>query len=370
MTGDADRLLPAGRHQRFHFVRVFRVDGEMVRPSAHWIAIAPGSYTMKSDRFTSTTPRLLAVAVAITVLVSACASADEKDDFAAGDSGGGAGSITLIEQPWVDLQVENEISKQLLEELGYTVEIDSVSVELGAQALSTGDADAYLGNWWPSQEPTYGSLIESGKVDVVNDALLTGTEYAPAVPGDVAEELGVTSLADLDQHAAAFGHKIYGIEPGSPGNATIQKAIDADAYGLGDWTLVESGTPAMLAQVEKAEKDGDAIVFLAWSPHWMTVQFKTVFLDDPEGVWGGAGEIRGVTRAGYSEEAPDISTFLANLTFTPDEAGQFYFDHDKSGMELAEIASTWIDANPDKVKAFLAGVKSADGEDAEAVILG
>ena len=29
-----------------------------------------------------------------------------------------------------------------------------------------------------------------------------------------------------------------------------------------------------------------------------------------------------------------------------------------------------IDANPDKVKAFLAGVKSADGEDAEAVILG
>jgi glycine betaine/proline transport system substrate-binding protein len=325
---------------------------------------------MKSNRFTSTL-RIGAAAASLAVLVSACASADEKGgDFAAADAGGGADSVTLIEQPWVDLQVENEISKQLLERLGYTVEVDSVSVELGAQALSTGDADAYLGNWWPSQEPTYGSLIESGQIEVVNDALLTGTEYAPAVPGDVAEELGVTSLADLDEHAEAFGHKIYGIEPGSPGNETIQKAIDADAYGLGDWTLVESGTPAMLAQVEKAEKDGDAIVFLAWSPHWMTVQFKTVFLDDPEGVWGGAGAIRTVARAGYAEEAPDISTLLGNLTFTPEEAGQFYFDHDKSGMELSEIASQWIEANPEKVKSFLAGVKSADGEEAEAVILG
>lgn len=323
---------------------------------------------MRSNRFASTLP-ILAAALPIAILASACASADERGgDFAAAETEGGADSVTLIEQPWVDLQAENEISRQLLEKLGYTVKIDSVSVELGAQALSTGDADAYLGNWWPSQEPTYGDLVDSGQVEVVNDALLTGTQYAPAVPGDVSDDLGVTSLADLDEHAAAFDHKIYGIEPGSPGNETIQKAIDADAYGLGDWTLVESGTPAMLAQVEKAQSRGDAIVFLAWSPHWMTVQFETMFLDDPEGVWGGAGAIRTVTRAGYAEEAPDISTFLANLTFTPEEAGQFYFDHDKSGMELSEIASEWIDANPDKVKSFLGGVKSADGEDAEAVI--
>jgi glycine betaine/proline transport system substrate-binding protein len=325
---------------------------------------------MKGIRLTSPL-RALAVAVTIAVLAAACASEEDKgSDFAGGDGGGGADSVTLIEQPWVDLQVENEISKQLLEKLGYTVTIDSVSVELGAQALSTGDADAYLGNWWPSQEPTYGSLIDTGKVDVINDALLTGTEYAPAVPGDVAERLGISSLADLDEHAEEFDRKIYGIEPGSPGNETIQNAIDADAYGLGDWTLVESGTPAMLTQVEKAEKDGDAIVFLAWSPHWMTVQFKTVFLDDPEGVWGGAGEIRTVTRAGLAEDAPDISTFLANLTFTPDEAGQFYFDHDKSGMELSEIASAWIEANPDKVKSFLADVKAADGTAAESVVFG
>ena len=314
--------------------------------------------------------RTVVAALSVVTLASACASDADKSgsSFAAPEAKGGAGSVTLVEQPWIDLQVENEISKQLLTKLGYTVKVDNVSVELGAQALSTGDADAYLGNWWPSQKPTYGELIDGGKVDVLG-TLMTGTEYAPAVPGDTAKKLGISSLADLDQHADEFDHKIFGIEAGSPGNETIQKAIDADAYGLGDWKLVESGTPAMLAQVEKNQSAGKPIVFLAWSPHWMTVQFKTVFLADPKKVWGGAGEIRTLTRSGFATKSPQIDKFLGNLKFTTDEAGQFYYDHDKKNQELSAIAAAWITANPDKVKTFAAGVQSADGKPAESVLV-
>lgn len=316
--------------------------------------------------------RVLAVALSVAVVTAACSSAEDKGDFAlVGDSGGGESgteSVTLIQQPWVDLQVENEISKQILEDLGYSVRVNEVSVELGAQAISTGDADAYLGNWWPSQEPTFGELIDGGDV-TVDSTILEGTEYAPAIPGAVAEQLGISSLADLDQHADAFGRRIYGIEPGSPGNETIQKAIDDDAYGLGDWKLVASGTPAMLTQVEKAGSSNQPIVFLGWSPHWMTVQFEATFLEDPDKVWGGAGTIRTVSREGWAADNPNISAFLKNLTFTTDEAGQFYFDHDKESKSLPEIAEAWIQANPDKVGEFLEGVQSSDGQDAKAVIL-
>jgi glycine betaine/proline transport system substrate-binding protein len=316
--------------------------------------------------------RGVAAAALLTLLLAGCSTAEQKGDFAVpdvgdGDGGGSQRSVTLVEQPWIDLQVQNEIAKQLLTRLGYSVKVSNVSVELGAQALSTGDADAYLGNWWPSQTPTYSGLIEAKKVDVLS-TLVTGTEYAPAVPGDVARRLNVSSLADLDAHADAFGRKIYGIEAGTPGNETIQKAIDADAYGLGDWKLVESGTPAMLAQVEKLSAAGTPVVFLGWSPHWMTVQFKATFLADPKKVWGGAGEIRTVTRAGFAQAAPDIDRFLANLRFSTDEAGEFYFEHDKRGRALADIAAEWISEHPDQVRKFLNGVRSADGTDAEAVV--
>jgi glycine betaine/proline transport system substrate-binding protein len=305
-------------------------------------------------------------AMAALVVVAGCASDSEADagGFADDAAGGGADSVVFAEQPWVDLQVENEIAVQILEQLGYDASIKrNLSVENAASALGTGDLDAYLGNWWPSQEPTFGELIDEGKVGVVS-TIVTGTEYAPAVPGDVADELGISSLADLDEHADEFDRKIYGIEAGSPGNETIQKAIDEDAYGLGDWELVASGTPAMLAQVEKSEKAGDPIVFLAWSPHWMTVQFDTVFLEDPEKVWGGAGEIRTLTREGFGEDNPAIETLIGNLKFTTDEAGEFYYAHDKDGQELGEIASAWIEDNPDKVASFLDGVEDADGNPA------
>lgn len=307
-----------------------------------------------------------ALAVALTVgALTACTTASERDGFAQSDSGGAENSVVLAEQPWVDLQVENEIAVQLLQELGYDASIKkNLSVENAATAVSSGQIDAYLGNWWPSQEPSFGKAIDDGDVEVLS-TIVKGTEYAPAIPGDVAKKLGIKSLADLDANAAKFGKKIYGIEAGSPGNETIQKAIDDDAYGLGDWKLVASGTPAMLAQVEKSQKAGQPIVFLGWSPHWMTVQFDAVFLEDPDKVWGGAGEIRTVTRKGYEDDNPEIAELISNLSFTTDEAGQFYYDHDKDGKELPAIAEAWIKDNPDKVKKFLDGVEDADGKKAQ-----
>ena len=312
---------------------------------------------------------VLAVAAAMTGALAACAS-DTGTGSGFGESAqNGKGSVVLLEQPWVDLQVENQIAKQLLEKIGYKVSNKNVSVELGVKGLETGDMDAYLGNWWPSQKISFGKSIDAGKINVLG-TLLTGTEFSPAVPKQTAEKLDISSLADLDKNAGKFGKQIYGIEPGTPGNQTVQKMIDEDAYGLGDWKLVESGTPAMLTQVKRAVKKDQPIVFLAWTPHWMAIEFGTVFLNDPKKVWDGAGEIRAVTRAGYAKKEPEITKFLSNLEFTPDEAGQFYFDRDKKGKSLQQIASAWVKDNPDKVKEFLEEVKSADGEPAETKISG
>ena len=281
------------------------------------------------------------------------------------EQGGSDGSeVLLVQQPWEDLIVENEIVRQVLEEIGYEVTVQEVSVPIGAQALADGSVDAYLGNWWPSQEPVFEEHLESGDIGVLS-TLMTGTTYAPAVPHYVAEEHGIRSLADLDENKDLFGSEFVGIEAGTPGNQYILDAIEDDAYGLGDWELVQSSTAAMLGEVERRADSAEPVVFLGWEPHWMNVQWELVYLEDPEGVWPGAGEIRVLAREGFEADNPNAARFLSQMEVDTATASEWINQLSKDGEPAETVASDWIAQNTDQVNAWLEGVETADGSPAE-----
>ncbi|MBE9375261.1 ABC transporter substrate-binding protein [Saccharopolyspora sp. HNM0983] len=268
--------------------------------------------------------------------------------------------VRLVQQPWEDLVVENEIVRQVLGELGYRTRVQELSVPLGAQALANDQADAYLGNWWPSQESVFERHLATEKVDVAG-TIVTGSEYAPAVPEAVAEKYGVRSLADLDEKGDLFDRQILGIEPGSPGNDYIANAIEADAYGLGDWQLVQSSTAAMLSEVERRVDEGKPIVFLGWKPHWMNLEWDLHYLDDPERVWPGAGGIRTVFSEDFAAREPDIARFLSQIRVDQGTASTWIHQLSKEQIPKEKIAADWIRANPDEVRSWLRGVRAADG---------
>jgi glycine betaine/proline transport system substrate-binding protein len=305
------------------------------------------------------------VAIATVVLVSGC-SGTAPTGFGGGS--GGEHAVRFVQQPWADLVVETEVAMQVLNKLGYSASTQEVAVPLAAEALATGRADVYLGNWWPSQQEVFTEHLDKGAVQVAG-TVLEGTEYAPAVPGYVTAALGVRSLADLDQHAEAFGRKIYGIEPGAPGNETISKAIAQDAYGLGDWELVASSTEAMLAEVSRRAAAAEPVAFLGWSPHWMTSEYDLHFLDDPLSMWPGAGQVRSLTRAGLAESDPNLARFIAQIRVDTATASDFIRQVDKDGKPAAVVAQEWMQAHPDQLTSWLEGVTSLGGEPAAALVL-
>jgi glycine betaine/proline transport system substrate-binding protein len=311
--------------------------------------------------------RTAALAVTVSALVLSGCSASTSSGFS--DSAGGDHAARFVQQPWADAVVETQIAMQVLEQLGYDTSTQEVSVPLGAQALATGRADAYLANWWPSQEDVFTEHLDDGTIEVVGQ-VLEGTQFSPAVPGYVVQDLGVASFAELDQHADAFGRKLYGIEPGAPANDTIQKMIDQDAYGLGDWELVTSSTEAMLAQVSRLSEQKQPIAFLGWSPHWMTTDFDLHFLEDPEKLWPGAGEIRSVVRAGLEDEDPNLARFISQIKVDTTTASDFIKMVDKEGVPPEDVAKQWIQDHPDQLEAWLEGVESVSGEPAAQVVLG
>jgi glycine betaine/proline transport system substrate-binding protein len=177
-------------------------------------------------------------------------------------------------------------------------------------------------------------------------------------------EAGVSDFADLDPNADKFGSTIYGIEPGAVANINIQKMIDADEFGLGDWTLVDSGEQAMLAQVGRAGRSEDWIVFLAWAPHPMNTEFDIAYLAGGDAYFGpnyGGAEVFTLARTGWAAECPNAAQFFRNLVFTIE------MENEMMGLILGgeapdDAAEAWLKDHPDVLGPWLEGVTTLEGE--------
>ena len=141
--------------------------------------------------------------------------------------------------------------------------------------------------------------------------------------------------------------------------------IEDDDFGLGDWELVETSEQAMLAQVERAGRSEDWVVFLAWAPHPMNVAFDITYLaggDEQFGPNYGGAEVFTLARAGWAEQCPNAARLFRNLTFTVDSENEMMALILDEGESPADAAETWLKANPDALGPWLEGVTTLEGE--------
>ena len=186
---------------------------------------------------------------------------------------------------WTDITATTASASLVLRGLGYAPETTVLSVPVTYASLENGDIDIFLGNWMPSMEADLAPYRDAGDVEVLQPANLTGAKYTFAVPAYVAEG-GVRDFADIAKHADKFDGKIYGIEPGNDGNRLILDMISANAFGLGDFELVESSEAGMLSQVGRAVSRQEWIVFLGWAPHPMNSDYDLAYLSGGDDFFG------------------------------------------------------------------------------------
>lgn len=273
--------------------------------------------------------------------------------------------VTFSDVGWTDITATTAATSVVLEALGYETETKILSVPVTYISLSKGDIDVFLGNWMPTMEADIAPYRDAGTVDTIRTNL-TGAKYTLAV-NRAAADLGIASFADIATHAEALESKIYGIEAGNDGNRLIMDMIAADAFGLGNFTVAESSEQGMLAQVTRADRRSEPIVFLGWEPHPMNANFDMTYLEGGDDWFGpnlGGAEVRTNTRAGYAAECPNLGTFLNNLEFTLAMENEIMGAILNDGTDPAEAAKTWLTANPDVLDGWLAGVTTRDGAEA------
>ncbi|WP_322893814.1 MULTISPECIES: choline ABC transporter substrate-binding protein [unclassified Yoonia] len=278
-------------------------------------------------------------------------------------------SITFSDVGWTDITATTAATTVVLEALGYETETTILSVPVTYISLAEGDVDVFLGNWMPTMEADIAPYREAGTVDTVRTNL-EGAKYTLAV-NRTAADLGIDSFDDIVAHADALDNRIYGIEPGNDGNRLILDMIEADAFGLSGFEVLESSEQGMLAQVDRASGRDEPIVFLGWEPHPMNANFDMEYLEGGDDWFGpnlGGATVLTNTRAGYVEECPNVGQLLTNLEFTLEMENEIMGAILNDGTDPSEAATTWLSANPEILAGWLDGVTTRDGGDAMAAV--
>ncbi|RAI03047.1 glycine/betaine ABC transporter substrate-binding protein [Acuticoccus sediminis] len=271
--------------------------------------------------------------------------------------------ITFSDVGWTDITATTALTKTVLEGLGYDVDVKVLSVPVTYASLEKGDVDVFLGNWMPTMEGDIAAYRDKGTVETVR-ANLEGAKYTLATNAAGAE-LGIRTFADIAKHAEELDGEIYGIEPGNDGNRLILDMIDQDAFGLKDFEVRESSEQGMLAQVARATKRDQPIVFLGWEPHPMNANFELTYLEGGDDFFGpdlGGATVYTNVRAGFMQECPNVGKLLENLGFSlamENEVMALILDE---GEEADDAAEAYLTEHPDVLPEWLDGVTTLSGE--------
>ncbi|QQZ61820.1 glycine betaine ABC transporter substrate-binding protein [Paenibacillus sonchi] len=262
-----------------------------------------------------------------------------------------AKTVKLAYVAWDSEIASTNVVKEVLEsKLGASVEMLQVDAGPMWAGIADGSADGMVAAWLPS---THASYLEKYGQDMEDlGANLEGTKTGLAVPA----YMDIKSIEDLKNAGVAksLNNQIIGIEPGAGIMTASQKAIDA--YGLSDYTLLESSSAAMAQELQKAYTDNKPIVVTGWTPHWMFANMDLKYLDDPKGVYGGAEQIHTMVRKGLKEDMPDVYRFLDQFQWTPEDMAQVMVEI-QGGKSPEDAAKAWVSEHEDQVNTWIAGIE-------------
>ncbi|MEU0942234.1 ABC transporter permease/substrate binding protein [Streptomyces canus] len=292
-------------------------------------------------------PQIAVIGVVVLALVAGGmgifgGTSGEATAVSGGKDVGQGKKISIGYVPWDDGVASTFLWKEILEERGYQVDAKQFDAGPLYTSLASGNADFMTGAWLPTTHEQYWKKY-GGELDDLG-AWYDKTSLELSVPSYMKD---INSLADLKGKAAQFGGKITGIEPGA-GEMALLKSKVLKAYGLDkEYKVVDSSTPAMLAELKRAYAKKAPIAVTLWSPHWAYNDYDLKKLKDPKGAWGSGDGIHTVARKGFADDNPVVGGWLKNFKLDEKQLTSLEAEINKAGKGRQQDAvRTWLKQHP------------------------
>ncbi|NBC31738.1 MAG: glycine/betaine ABC transporter substrate-binding protein [Alphaproteobacteria bacterium] len=262
-----------------------------------------------------------------------------------------AQDVTIGWTAWSDAEFVTKLAERILEDrMGLDVELVQTDIAIQYQGLAQGDIDVMLMSWQPGTHEDY--VDEFGADMTALGTLYTGAKLGWVVPNYIPEDQ-LSSIADLtnDEVREQLDGQIQGIDPGAGLMRLSNEALEV--YGLDDYELVSASGAAMTAALDRAIQREEWIVVTGWSPHWMFGAYDLRYIDDPEGVLGGAERVVAMAREGFYQENVEAASFFTRMVIPLNDLESAMFDARETSYE--EAVDNYIANNEARVNYWVSG---------------
>ncbi|MFD9729290.1 ABC transporter substrate-binding protein [Streptomyces sp. NPDC059072] len=303
--------------------------------------------------------------------LTACGGAKIGDGSSASGGSGGpgkCGTFNLAVNPWVGYEANAAVVAYVAEhELGCKVVKKDLKEEIAWQGFGTGEVDAVLENW--GHDDLKKKYVTDQKTAV--EAGRTGNKgligwYVP--PWLAKEHPDITDWQNLGKYADRFKTSESGgkgqLLDGDPSFVTNDEALVKN-LGL-DYKVVYAGSETALIQTfRKAEKDKEWVIGYFYEPQWFMSEVPLVKVKLPEYKEGCDAdaekvacdypvyELDKIVSTKFAASGSPAYGLVKNFNWTNEDQNAVAKSIAVDKMSPEAAAKKWVDANHDKVKAWL-----------------
>jgi len=245
-----------------------------------------------------------------------------------------------------------------------------------------GDIDVHPDVWLPNQESFTKKYVDgAGSVTLSSNPYQGNQGFC--VSKDFAKANNITDIADLGRPDVAAlmdsdGNGKGEMWIGAPGWASANvNEVKVRDYGLLDFIEpIRAEESVKTARIKDSIAKGEGYAFYCYKPHAVWYMFDVEMLTEPtydpakyvmvqpsdDADWyeksevatkDALKEVQIAWSKSLGDRSPAIAEFFGRFSLTADDVSNFAFEISGQGRDPAEVAREWVEANPERVDAWL-----------------